>query len=332
MLNQTSIKVNENFLHIANALNDHYPSPDITADAAWTDMQKLLDEDDDNTILPPPIPPTGGNNGYWKYGLLLLLIAGIAVYYVSNKNKIQQMSTVRNTANSNEQKVGEQVNGSEQTTRNNNAIKENDSSNLTESLSRQQPRSKYDSLEIILPGAVSKNNQVIETGAELVYKKNNTASPRPKENGTIKNKKYTTGANVRIKIGRGSVGENNIITVPEEINRKKREPNVSKKLTGTGALANASERNSKQLKTSGNDNQKMLEDSLSVDAEKTSGSNTANKPGEPSVHNDSTVPVLSASNTKDSIKDRQLVANKPEKLKTDTAPKINNGKRRKKIT
>ena len=97
--------MNEKFLHSANDLNDRYPSPDIPADTAWSDMQKLLDEDDDNTIVPPPISPAGGNNGYWKYGLLLLLIGGIAVYYISNKNKIQQEQTAKHAANSVEQKV-----------------------------------------------------------------------------------------------------------------------------------------------------------------------------------------------------------------------------------
>jgi hypothetical protein len=186
--------------------------------------------------------------------------------------------------------------------------------------------------KIILPGTVSKNDRVIETGVEPGYSKNNTVSPGAKENGSFKNKKYRTRQNARVKISGGSVGENNANAAKDEITRQKRKVNVTQKLPETGIVVNASERKSKHPKAFNNDSQKTLEDNLNVVTEKIPGSDTANKSEEPLIHNDSIVPVSSASTIKDSMKDRQLVANTPGKLKTDTVSKINSEKGRKKIT
>ena len=326
--------MNEKFLHSANDLNDRYPSPDIPADTAWSDMQKLLDEDDDNTIVPPPISPSGGNNGYWKYGLLLLLIGGIAVYYISNKNKIQQEQTAKHAANSLEQKVEG---------RKNDAVRGHDSSNSAESLVSRQHKIKYDSLgnKIILPGTISKNEQAIETIVEPDYSKNNTTSPGAKENLTFKNKEYRTRKNARVKINGGSVGENNANTARSETSRGKREINVNQKLTETEIVVSASGRKSKHPNASQSDNQKTLDGDLNIIAEKIPGSKTTNKSVEPSMLNDSILaeknikPLqqdATAFNKKDSIKDQQLVINKPWELKKDTTGKINNEKGQKKIT
>ena len=124
--------MNDKFLHITNSLNDQYPPADIPEDIAWAEMRKLLDDDDD-TVLPPPPPPMPPNgNGYWKYGLLLLLIliAGIAVYVNSNKQSLQTAKHEENTAN---QKVNEQNKDSAQSLNNNVSAEENNSNNPVDS-------------------------------------------------------------------------------------------------------------------------------------------------------------------------------------------------------
>jgi hypothetical protein len=72
--------VNDNFFHISQ-LNKTYPLPDIPEDQAWEEMRKLLAEEDETLVPPsvPPIPPDGRND-FWKYGLLILIIAGYLLY------------------------------------------------------------------------------------------------------------------------------------------------------------------------------------------------------------------------------------------------------------
>ena len=301
--------MNEKILHIANDLNDQHPLPDVPADTAWADMQKLLDDDDDNIIVPPPIPPHG--NGYWKYGLLLLLIIVMAVYYISNIKT--QQPPIAKQINSTRMKADKDLDNIKQPVSNSDVIKGYGSSDLADSLTTGKHEEKYDSSEksIVSPKTLSKNSQVIKTNTKPGYRKNDTAAVNKKHHG-IKSKKYNSDPNLRVIITESAVEENDETnTAKKTISRRKRKID-----------------------------QKTSENDFNFITQNAPGSKTINEVVMPSsplnqdsvANNDhSSIPIASILNP-DSLNNQQLAGSKPGKIKPDTIAKINNEKKRKKIT
>ena len=77
-----------------NPTNNHFPEPDIGVDDAWSSMQKMLDEPAKRTT----ILPDGTVKKYWISAIVLLIIAGFVMCFLSDKivrnNSTKKISSI----------------------------------------------------------------------------------------------------------------------------------------------------------------------------------------------------------------------------------------------